>query len=56
MPEESNQIYIPYFGFAQCGNAGKSILEDEYPRKKLPIDQDLINQSETNQYFITRAK
>ncbi len=56
MPEESNQVYIPYFGFAQCGNAGKSILDDEYPRKKLPIDQDLINQTQKGQYFITRAK
>lgn len=54
--EESNKIYIPFFGFAQCGNAGKSILEDEYPRKKLPLDQDFINQTEINQYFITRAK
>lgn len=54
--EETNSIHIPFFGFAQCGNAGKSILEDEYPRMKLPINQDLINQAESNKYFITRAK
>jgi phage repressor protein C with HTH and peptisase S24 domain len=46
---------IPFFGFAQCGNAGKSILA-EYPRKKLEVDKNLIVQSEKDSYFITRAK
>ncbi len=53
--EETHQLSLPFFGFAQCGNAGKSILE-EYPRKKLEIDKDLINESEKDSYFITRAK
>lgn len=54
-PEDDNKIYLPFFGFAQCGNAGKSIL-DEYPKKKLPIDENIINPMLQNEYFITRAK
>ena len=53
--EETDQLTIPFFGFAQCWNAGKSILA-EYPRKKLEVDKNLINQSEKDSYFITRAK
>ncbi|MBP7806566.1 hypothetical protein KA057_02695 [Candidatus Gracilibacteria bacterium] len=53
--EETHQLALPFFGFAQCGNAGKSILA-EYPRKKLEIDKNLINESEKESYFITRAK
>ena len=53
--EETHQMSLPFFGFAQCGNAGKSILA-EYPRKKLEVDKDLIVQSEKDSYFITRAK
>ena len=40
--ENDDKIYLPFFGFAQCGNAGRFIL-DEYPKKKLPIDEDIIN-------------
>ena len=53
--ENDNKIYLPFFGFAQCGNAGKSIL-DEYPKKKLPIDENLISPMLQDEYFITRAK
>lgn len=53
--EESDQLVLPFFGFAQCGNAGKSILE-EYPRKKLEVDKKLVNLAEQDSYFITRAK
>lgn len=53
--EESDQLMLPFFGFAQCGHAGRAIL-DEYPRKKLQIDPEHINSEELNSYFITRAK
>lgn len=53
--EETDQLSIPFFGFAQCGHAGKSILA-EYPRKKLEVDKTHINQSEKDSYFVTRAK
>lgn len=53
--EESNQLLLPFFGFAQCGHAGKSILA-EYPRKKLQVDPEYVNSQELGSYFITRAK
>lgn len=53
--EETDQLMIPFFGFAQCGNAGKSILA-EYPRKKLEVNKKLVVPSEKDSYFITRAK
>lgn len=53
--EESDQLSIPFFWYAQCGHAGKSILA-EYPRKKLEVDKKFINQSEKESYFVTRAK
>lgn len=54
--EEGNQLHIPFFGFAQCGHAGKTILEDEYPRKKLPVPMEYIDASDVANYFITKAK
>ncbi|MDD2892177.1 MAG: S24 family peptidase [Candidatus Gracilibacteria bacterium] len=54
--EEGNQLCIPFFGFAQCGHAGKTILEDEYPRKKIPIPQEYIDSQDIMNYFITKAK
>lgn len=53
--EENNQLAIPFFGFAQCGNVGRAILQ-EYPRKKLEVHKKLLNTAEIDQYFITRAK
>lgn len=53
--EETDQLMIPFFGFAQCWNAGKSILA-EYPRKKLEVSKKLVVPSEKDSYFITRAK
>ena len=53
--DETDQLMIPFFWYAQCGHAGKSILA-EYPRKKLEVHKDLINTAELEQYFITRAK
>lgn len=54
--EEGNQLHIPFFGFAQCGHAGKTILEDEYPRKKLPVPKEYIDANDIANYFITKAK
>ncbi|MDD5376517.1 MAG: S24 family peptidase [Candidatus Gracilibacteria bacterium] len=54
--EEGNQLHIPFFGFAQCGHAGKTILEDEYPRKRIPVPQEYIDSYDAANYFITKAK
>ena len=54
--EEGNQLHIPFFGFAQCGHAGKTILEDEYPRKKIPVPIEYVDTHDIANYFITKAK
>lgn len=54
--EEGPQLCIPFFGFAQCGHAGRTILEDEYPRKKLEVPPEYIDSSDVANYFITKAK
>ncbi|HBB27159.1 TPA: hypothetical protein DCZ36_01520 [Candidatus Gracilibacteria bacterium] len=54
--EEGNQLSIPFFGFAQCGHAGKTILEDEYPRKQIPVPPEYIDAYDIANYFITKAK
>ncbi len=53
--EETDQLAIPFFGFAQCGHAGKNILA-EYPRKKLSVSRQEINPAHIDEYFITRAR
>lgn len=54
--EEGDQLHIPFFWFAQCGHAGRTILEDEYPRKRIPVPPEYINSSDVQNYFITKAK
>jgi SOS-response transcriptional repressor LexA len=54
--EEGNQLCIPFFGFAQCGNAGRTILEDEYPRKQIAVPPEYIDSHDITNYFITKAK
>lgn len=54
--EEGNQLHIPFFGFAQCGHAGKTILEDEYPRKQIPVPPEYVDAHDVANYFITKAK
>lgn len=54
--EEGNQLHIPFFGFAQCGHAGRTILEDEYPRKRIPVPPEYVDTSDVANYFITKAK
>lgn len=53
---EENQLCIPFFGFAQCWHAGRTILEDEYPRKKIALPAEYIDASDVEKYFLTRAK
>jgi SOS-response transcriptional repressor LexA len=54
--EDGNQLCIPFFGFAQCGHAGKTILEDEYPRKKISVPEEYLDSQDIMNYFITKAK
>ncbi|MDQ7009847.1 MAG: S24 family peptidase, partial [Candidatus Gracilibacteria bacterium] len=56
MPEE-NKAFLPFYGWAQCGNNGAKISE-EYPRERIEIDLEKNNLKNKNygRYFITRAK
>ncbi|MFA5916978.1 MAG: S24 family peptidase [Candidatus Gracilibacteria bacterium] len=56
MPDE-NKIFLPFYGWAQCGHDGAKIFE-EYPRDRIEIDLDKNNLKNKNykSYFITRAK
>lgn len=54
--EEGNQLCIPFFGFAQCGHAGRTILEDEYPRKQIAVPPEYVDAHDIANYFITKAK
>lgn len=48
-------IQLPIFGFAQCGNQGKSII-NEYSQEKMPVTMAFIGTSDINNCFFVRAK
>ncbi|HPC34846.1 MAG TPA: S24 family peptidase [Candidatus Absconditabacterales bacterium] len=48
-------IQIPVFGFAQCGNKGKAII-DEYSQEKIPVTLAFIGTSDVQNCFFVRAK
>lgn len=48
-------IQLPIYGFAQCGNKGKKIL-DEYSQEKMPVTIAMLGLSDINNCFFVRAK
>ena len=48
-------IQIPVFGFAQCGNKWKAII-DEYSQEKIPVTLAFIGTSDVQNCFFVRAK
>jgi len=48
-------IQIPVFWFAQCGNKGKSVI-DEYSQEKIPVTLAFIWTSDVQNCFFVRAK
>ena len=48
-------IQLPIYGFAQCGNKGKKIL-DEYSQEKMPVTIAMLWLSDINNCFFVRAK
>lgn len=48
-------IQIPVFGFAQCGNKWKAII-DEYSQEKIPVTLAFIGTSDVQNCFFIRAK
>ncbi len=48
-------IQLPIYGFAQCGNKGKKIL-DEYSQEKIPVTIAMLGIKDINSCFFVRAK
>ena len=48
-------IQIPVFGFAQCGNKGKAVI-DEYSQEKIPVTLAFIGTNDVQNSFFVRAK
>ena len=48
-------IQLPIYGFAQCGNKGKDII-DEYSQEKIPVTIAFIGTSDIENCFFVRAK
>ncbi len=51
----NNIVYLPIYGFAQCGNQWKAILQ-EYSQETLPITTALIGTGDLDHCFFVRAK
>lgn len=48
-------VQLPIYGFAQCGNKGKKIL-DEYTQEKIPATMAMLGVKDVSQCFFVRAK
>ena len=48
-------IQLPIYGFAQCGNKGKKIL-DEYSQEKIPVTIAMLGVKDVQSCFFVRAK
>lgn len=48
-------IQLPIYGFAQCGNQGKKIL-DEYTQERLPVTPAMLSVKDPSRCFFVRAK
>ena len=48
-------VQLPIFGFAQCGNQGKQIV-NEYSQEKMPVTMAFMGTSDITNCFFVRAK
>jgi len=48
-------VQLPIYGFAQCGNKGKYIL-DEYTQEKIPATMAMLGVKDVSRCFFVRAK
>jgi len=48
-------VQLPIYGFAQCGNKGKQII-DEYSQEKMPVTVAFVGTSNLENCFFVRAK
>jgi len=48
-------VQLPIYGFAQCGNKGKKVV-DEYTQEKIPVTMAMLGVKDVSQCFFVRAK
>jgi repressor LexA len=48
-------IQLPIYGFAQCGNQGKAVV-NEYTQERIPVTMAFIGTGNLNNTFFVRAK
>ncbi len=48
-------VQLPIYGFAQCGNKGKKVI-DEYTQEKIPVTMAMLGLKDVNTCFFVRAK
>jgi repressor LexA len=54
--QDTNEVfYLPVYGFAQCGNQGKTIV-NEYSQEKIPVTFAFVGISDIQNCFFMRAK
>ena len=53
--KRNDVIQLPIYGFAQCGNQGKKIL-DEYTQERIPVTPIMLGIKEPTRCFFVRAK
>lgn len=53
--KRNDVIQLPIYGFAQCGNKGKNII-NEYSQEKIPVTLAMLWARDVNNCFFIRAK
>jgi len=48
-------VQLPIYGFAQCGNKGKKVV-DEYTQEKIPATMAMLGVKDVSKCFFVRAK
>ncbi len=48
-------VQLPIYGFAQCGNQGKKVV-DEYTQEKIPVTMAMLGIKDISKCFFVRAK
>jgi repressor LexA len=48
-------VQLPIYGFAQCGNRGKKVV-DEYTQEKIPATMAMLGVKDVSKCFFVRAK
>lgn len=53
--QRNDVIQLPIYGFAQCGNQGKKVIE-EYTQERIPVTPTMLGIKEPSKCFFVRAK